>query len=134
MLLRGIHTAISSFALFLYRDYRPTDLVGALHRLHLITVQNLAGKRNSNQARSIRGCHTYTKDFVSGIAEKFSYFSDIGINIVSVNSLYESSDVTKDYEITDFRNIDPVYGTMEDMENLIVNAHDEGNRLLWDCR
>lgn len=69
---------------------------------------------------------------IKGITEKFSYLSGLGVNVVSVNSLYESSDVDNDYEITDFKNIDPVYGTMADMENLIANAHDEGMKLVVD--
>lgn len=56
--------------------------------------------------------------FDAGIAEKVDYLSNLGIKAVWLSPIFRSPMVDFGYDISDFRAIEPMFGTMEDFEVL----------------
>ncbi|XP_045141615.1 neutral and basic amino acid transport protein rBAT [Echinops telfairi] len=67
-----------------------------------------------------------------GIQDKLDYIRNLNIKTVWITSFYKSS--LKDFRhgVEDFREIDPIFGTMKDFENLIAAIHDKGLKLIID--
>ena len=57
-----------------------------------------------------------------GIIEKLPYLRELGIDIVWISPCYCSPLADQGYDISDYYNIDPRFGTMEDMDELIAEA------------
>ncbi len=57
-----------------------------------------------------------------GIIEKLPYLRELGIDIVWISPCYCSPLADEGYDISDYYNIDPRFGTMEDMDELIAEA------------
>lgn len=64
--------------------------------------------------------------FSSGIQDKLDYITTLNIKTVWITSFYKSS--LKDFRhgVENFREIDPIFGTMKDFENLVAAIHDKG--------
>lgn len=69
---------------------------------------------------------------INGIREKIPYFKDLGVNVLWLNPIYESPMVDNGYDISDYYKIADCYGTMEDFENLLKEAHDAGIKIIMD--
>lgn len=62
----------------------------------------------------------------SGIQEKLDYIASLHVKTIWISSFYKSSLKDFRYGIEDFQEIDPVFGTMKDFENLVAAIHDKG--------
>lgn len=69
---------------------------------------------------------------INGIREKIPYLKDLGVNVLWLNPIYESPMVDNGYDISDYYKIADCYGTMEDFENLLKEAHDVGIKIIMD--
>ena len=69
---------------------------------------------------------------ISGIVEKLDYLADLGIGILWLSPVYVSPCADQGYDIKDYYEIDPKFGTMEDMESLIQEAKKRGIAVLMD--
>lgn len=67
-----------------------------------------------------------------GIIEKIPYLSKLGIDVIWLNPIYESPMVDNGYDIADYRKINPIYGTMEDFEELLQQAHQHHIKIILD--
>ncbi|XP_045301851.1 neutral and basic amino acid transport protein rBAT isoform X2 [Leopardus geoffroyi] len=69
---------------------------------------------------------------LKGIQEKLDYITTLNIKTIWITSFYKSS--LKDFRhgVEDFREIDPIFGTMKDFENLVAAIHDKGLKLIID--
>jgi oligo-1,6-glucosidase len=67
-----------------------------------------------------------------GIASKADYLADLGIGIVWVCPFFQSPMSDNGYDISDFRAIDPRFGSMEDFLELVGSLHERGIRLIMD--
>ena len=67
-----------------------------------------------------------------GIIQKLDYIASLGIDILWINPVYLSPDRDNGYDISDFKNIQPQMGTMEDMETLIKKVHEKGMKIIMD--
>lgn len=66
-------------------------------------------------------------DFIlAGITSKIGYLADSGINVIWLAPIYASPLANFGFDITDFRDVHPDYGTMQDLKNLIVAAKNVG--------
>ena len=70
-------------------------------------------------------------DFV-GIRSKLPYLKQLGVGCIWLTPFYPSPKVDQGYDISDYRNIDPDYGTMEDFRAFIREAHAMDIRVLAD--
>lgn len=65
---------------------------------------------------------------LKGITEKIPYLHKLGVDIVWINPFYPSPQNDNGYDIADYNNIDPLFGTMDDFEELVRvgEEHDIG--------
>lgn len=59
---------------------------------------------------------------LQGIIRKLDYLKDLGIDIIWISPIYCSPLADQGYDISDYRNIDPRFGTMDDMDELLREA------------
>ena len=59
---------------------------------------------------------------IPGIIEKLDYLKDLGVDIIWLSPVYRSPLADQGYDISDYYNIDPRFGTMEDMDRLLLEA------------
>lgn len=69
---------------------------------------------------------------VRGIISKLDYLKDLGIDIVWLSPIYCSPLADQGYDISDYRGIDPRFGTMEEVEELIAEAKKRDMHILMD--
>lgn len=69
---------------------------------------------------------------IPGIIMHLDELKDLGVGIIWLSPLYCSPDADNGYDISDYCNIDPKYGTMKDMEVLIAQAKERGIRIVMD--
>lgn len=84
----------------------------------------------------------YTKSFcdsngdgigdLPGITSKLDYLQSLGVGAIWLTPIYESPMVDNGYDIADYCSIAPEYGTMADMEELIVEAKKRNIRIVMD--
>lgn len=67
-----------------------------------------------------------------GIIEKLPYLKELGIDIVWISPCYCSPLADQGYDISDYYNIDPRFGTMEDMDELIAEGKKYGIGIVMD--
>lgn len=59
---------------------------------------------------------------LQGIISKLDYLKELGVDIIWLSPIYVSPFVDNGYDIADYRNIAPVFGTMEDFDELLAKA------------
>lgn len=69
---------------------------------------------------------------INGIRQKLPYIKSLGVNVIWLCPVYKSPMVDNGYDIADYRDIDPQFGTLADMENLINEANALGMKTLMD--
>jgi len=69
---------------------------------------------------------------ISGITEKLDYLQKFGIDIIWLNPIYKSPQVDNGYDISNYREIDPSFGTMADFQKLLDETHKRHMRLILD--
>ncbi|MBI9043957.1 MAG: maltose alpha-D-glucosyltransferase [Anaerolineaceae bacterium] len=70
-------------------------------------------------------------DFL-GLSEKIDYFVDLGVDCIWLSPMYPSPLFDDGYDIADFYNIHPDYGTLEDFKTFLDKAHQAGIRVIAD--
>lgn len=77
----------------------------------------------------------YKPDFLggnlNGITKNIDYLKELGINTIWISPFYQTS-AYHGYHITDFFKVDPHFGTLKDLENLISTFHNEGIKIIAD--
>lgn len=69
---------------------------------------------------------------LKGIIGKLDYLKELGIDIVWLSPIYCSPLADQGYDISDYYNIDPVFGTMEDMDTLLSEAKKRNMHIVMD--
>lgn len=69
---------------------------------------------------------------LNGIIEKIDYLADLGIDVIWLCPINVSPMMDNGYDIADYYNVDPVFGTNEDFERLIACAKERGIKILMD--
>ncbi|XP_064535176.1 maltase 1 [Drosophila montana] len=69
---------------------------------------------------------------LKGITSKLQYFVDTGITAIWLSPIYKSPMVDFGYDISDYRDIQPEYGTLEDFDDLIAKANQLGIKVILD--
>ena len=67
-----------------------------------------------------------------GIIEKLDYLKELGVDIVWLSPCYRSPLADQGYDISDYYDIDPRFGTMEDMDRLIAEAKKRDMYIVMD--
>ncbi|WP_268886575.1 alpha-amylase family glycosyl hydrolase, partial [Lactiplantibacillus plantarum] len=67
-----------------------------------------------------------------GITKRLDYIKKLGVDIVWLSPIYKSPQVDNGYDISDYRAINPDFGSMEDFDKLLGKAHDLGLKIMMD--
>lgn len=68
---------------------------------------------------------------LQGIIKRLPYLEKLGIDAVWLSPVYRSPMDDNGYDISDYQDIDPIFGTLADMEELIAEAKKETSGLSW---
>ena len=69
---------------------------------------------------------------IPGIISRLDELKNLGVGILWLSPVYSSPNADNGYDISDYRNINPEYGTMADMDELILQCRRRGLRLIMD--
>ena len=69
---------------------------------------------------------------IAGIRSRLPYLRDLGVDAVWINPWFPSPMADGGYDVADYRDIDPLFGTLADADALIAEAHALGLRVLLD--
>jgi len=67
-----------------------------------------------------------------GITEHLEHLVDLGVDAVWLSPFYASPQRDAGYDVSDYRQVDPLFGTLEDADALIAGAHSLGLRVIAD--
>lgn len=67
-----------------------------------------------------------------GLTSRLAYIKDLGADVIWLNPIYKSPDKDNGYDISDYRSIQPAYGTMADFETMLQRAHTLGLKIMMD--
>jgi glucan 1,6-alpha-glucosidase len=67
-----------------------------------------------------------------GVISKLDYLTDLGINAIWLSPVFRSPQDDNGYDVSDYRDIDPLFGTLADMDRLIAEAKKRGIRIILD--
>ena len=69
---------------------------------------------------------------LQGIIQKLDYIKSLGVDAVWINPFFESPFGDGGYDISDYYNVAPRYGTNDDAKKLFEEAHKRGLKILFD--
>jgi alpha-glucosidase len=69
---------------------------------------------------------------LNGISSKMRYLHDLGVDAIWITPCYPSPQVDFGYDVSDYRNIDPMYGTLTDFDHMVAKGREEGVRIIMD--
>lgn len=67
-----------------------------------------------------------------GVVDRLDHLTDLGVDVVWLSPVHRSPQDDNGYDISDYRDVDPVFGTLADLDELIAQLHRRGIRLLMD--
>ncbi len=67
-----------------------------------------------------------------GIIEKLDYIASLGVDALWISPFFKSPMKDFGYDVSDFRAVDPLFGSLEDFDGLIAKAHSLGLRVVID--
>ena len=69
---------------------------------------------------------------LQGIIKRLDYLETLGINAIWLSPVFKSPQADNGYDISDYRDIDPTFGSLDDMEELINEAKKHKIRIMMD--
>ena len=67
-----------------------------------------------------------------GITSKLDYLSDLGITTIWLSPIYRSPMIDFGYDVSDYCAIDPMFGSLANLDHLIAQTHKRGMRIIMD--
>lgn len=67
-----------------------------------------------------------------GIVSKLDYIASLGVDAIWISPFFKSPMKDFGYDISDYRDVDPIFGTLNDFDRLIAEAHDRNIRVIID--
>ena len=89
----------------------------------VFVLQSLIPGSYINSNRSLR----------AGIRSKLDYLQDLGVRSLWLSPIYKSPMKDFGYDVSNFREVDPLFGSMEDFDNLLTDVKAKG-QLTWPGR
>jgi oligo-1,6-glucosidase len=69
---------------------------------------------------------------LGGVLQRLDHLSDLGVDVVWLSPVYRSPQADNGYDISDYQDIDPTFGTLEQLDELIAALHARGMKLVMD--
>jgi cyclomaltodextrinase len=95
-----------------------------IYHIFIDRFAGFASTKDSNQPVFIGGN-------IRGIIDKLPYLTDLGVNTLWISPFYQTS-AYHGYHVTDFYQVDPHFGTAEDLKDLIHTVHQNKMHILAD--
>ena len=67
-----------------------------------------------------------------GIVRRLDYLASLGVDAVWISPIFPSPMADFGYDVADYCDIDPLFGTLEDFDRLIAAAHERGLKIILD--
>ncbi|SNS85522.1 oligo-1,6-glucosidase [Geodermatophilus pulveris] len=69
---------------------------------------------------------------LGGVLQRLDHLADLGVDVVWLSPVYPSPQADNGYDISDYQGVDPLFGTLEQLDELVAQLHARGMRLLMD--
>jgi alpha-glucosidase len=69
---------------------------------------------------------------LAGIVHRLKYIADLGVDAIWISPFFRSPMLDFGYDVSDYRDIDPMFGTLDDFDILLKEAHSLGLKILID--
>jgi len=69
---------------------------------------------------------------INGITSKLGYIKKLGVDVIWLSPVYKSPMRDNGYDIIDYKDINPEFGTMADFDRLLKEAHNLGFKVIMD--
>ena len=69
---------------------------------------------------------------LKGITSRLDYLADLGVDVLWLSPVYKSPQDDNGYDISDYQDIVPLFGSLEDMDKLLAGAHERGLKVVMD--
>lgn len=69
---------------------------------------------------------------ISGLRSRLPYLAGLGVDALWITPFYPSPMADGGYDVADYRDVDPLFGSLDDAQALVSQAHDHGLRVLVD--
>ncbi|MDK3255381.1 glycoside hydrolase family 13 protein [Blastococcus capsensis] len=69
---------------------------------------------------------------LGGVLLRLDHLADLGVDVVWLSPVYPSPQADNGYDISDYQDIDPLFGSLEQLDELITAMHARGMRLVMD--
>ena len=69
---------------------------------------------------------------IPGITSRLDHLALLGVDVLWLSPVYRSPMDDNGYDISDYEDVDPLFGTLADLDALIAGCHDRGIRLVMD--
>jgi oligo-1,6-glucosidase len=69
---------------------------------------------------------------LAGITARLDYLHQLGIDVLWLSPIYPSPQDDNGYDISDYQDVDPLFGTLADLDHLIAQAHERGIKVVMD--
>ncbi len=67
-----------------------------------------------------------------GIIDKLDYIASLGVDAIWISPFFKSPMADFGYDIADYRDVDPLFGTLQDFDDLLAKAHGLGIKVMID--
>jgi oligo-1,6-glucosidase len=69
---------------------------------------------------------------LAGLRRHLDHIADLGVDVVWLSPVYRSPQADNGYDIADYEDIDPLFGTIDEFDALLVEVHQRGMKLVMD--
>jgi oligo-1,6-glucosidase len=69
---------------------------------------------------------------LGGVLSRLDHLEDLGVDVVWLGPVYPSPHDDNGYDVSDYQGVDPMYGTLEQLDTLVAELHRRGIRLILD--
>ncbi|MCX8954878.1 alpha-amylase family glycosyl hydrolase [Ruegeria sp. NA] len=69
---------------------------------------------------------------LKGITQRLDYIADLGVDAIWISPFFKSPMKDFGYDVSDYRDVDPMFGSLEDFRELLDQAHDKGLKVMID--
>jgi oligo-1,6-glucosidase len=69
---------------------------------------------------------------LGGVLQRLDHLADLGVDVLWLSPVYPSPQADNGYDISDYQDIDPLFGTLAQLDELIAELHRRGMRLVMD--
>jgi len=82
--------------------------------------------------RSFRDSNNDGAGDLAGVIQGLPYLSSLGVDAIWLSPFFKTPNKDGGYDVADPRDVDPLFGTLSDAENLITHAHGFGIKVIFD--